>query len=291
MEKEFKVAIHDIATISLLRMVDIPILISALERYFGDRISGVEMGSKLDRVSYCYFTLDRTKVYYQVCGLFSGDEYFIFKRDVPNDVVDKVLSVFILTLCEEEEIYYNKECQYGKPSTKEIDIEYLNLHDNNLKTISSMRREALEVFKGKKSYFNTKLKNYSASATLADAIANSYNLDQFIENVVNETDNEDIIKFLMKQYLEYKLQTSALDKNRPNFTQRIEYDFKAMNMRDFSSLGDELEKHLKELTKNLSRAYHNPSLISTAEEEGAKLLPSVEAYAQKIGVKKNEIQI
>jgi len=289
-QEKFTVNIHDVFSPGLLRLVSPEELIASLQTKLPARkIKNFGCGAGEDRVDYCWFSVDGYKIYYQVCGLFSGDEYFDFPKNTSKRVIDEVLAVWVQNAAFTLGTHLKSEqvIQVGESKIKVLTPEEVLVEgDLKKKEAYSKKRqmqiqrafnEASAVLTGKKSYFDAKLKNYQKRPDLGEALIKMVERATKIDDVVNcELKNEDEpFKFLVTEYLKWKTKLTGFETLYRTFRAKIEGKYRGLSTSPQRGWGPLSEEQNKQVVY-LKAAVDDAALIKKAIEMGEKLLPKIE---------------
>lgn len=284
LKEDLTVNIHDIYPAELLRLVHPEQLVESLKQH-GLPVKDVAFSSEEGRIEIGVFTVNNHKITYQVCGLSALDEYIIFRKNTPQELVDKVLAVLELTMAKEMIKIHQRKIGFALTPN-----EFLAITDKKLEVYRNEKiaeanqaiEEAKQVLKGEKSYFDTKLKNYKRPPTLAEALIEMgmkmIALDNFVEDKM-KNENE-TIRYLVKSYIEWKTKITGFENLYKTFQEKIKSRFEALSTKPQKGWGELNEKDKKEL-KILETAINNPKLIETAIQKGELILPQFQQKTEK----------
>lgn len=259
--------------------------ISALEQQLGGsyKIRALKTGHEEGRIDYGWVRIGKWNVYFQGCGLDGGDDYLLFRKGTPKDLVDKSIAVLEKTVAEKEMKYFG-----GKSEEEKVE---------RTKKYRGYIDEAEKVLRGQASYWNTTLKNYMPRdrSMLEDTFDNFIlvlNRRSYINHKLSGKSPAE--KLLVDRYLEWKHDQSRKSiLTEPTFQGELKrlvefmgkYDYK-----DFTLLkiGDaekkELSKHIDEKISYYKSGLENPDLLKQIIAVGEELYPRWEKRRkQKLG--------
>jgi hypothetical protein len=278
LQNDLTVNIHDICSSGMLRMVSPELFVEALKQNNLD-VKDVGFGSDEGRIDFGDFKINNHKIQYQVCGLFAGDEHITFPKGTPKELVDKVLGVLQLTIAEEMLQHHNRKLGFVVTPSEALATMENNLvdyRDKELTRANSEISEAKEVLKGKRSFFNTILKDYKPPPTLGEAIARMAIRMTILDEVVTEKMKRQsaTLRYLVKSYIEWKIKITGFENLHNSFQQKIKENFEGLSTSPDRGWGPLNKKQQKEI-KYLKNALANQTLIESAIKQGDKILPEL----------------
>lgn len=237
---DFRINLHDIYPVGLLRLVMPNELFTALSRFLPHRkIIVEEIGFEEGRINYGFFKIDGHPFYYQVCGLFAGDEFFAFPKTFPKPLVDEILAAWELQAAFELKKHLNnylseenaleiegKKIKILTPAEAlaEQSIEEKTKYVKQLtKLINEGLTEAHQVLNGAKSFWESKLRKYQPRKTLGESLLEVALLGQKISQLVEKHLQQEPpeIRFLVKSYLEWKVKLTGFENLFNSFDEKI----------------------------------------------------------------------
>lgn len=258
----FTVNIHDIFPCGLLRLISPQELVEGLRLTLsGRKVEVIDWGSEEGRINFCTFSVDGVEVYYQVCGLFAGDEYFEFKEGTPKRLIDEVLAVWEQLAADalSEHLGAEHTVEIGGAKVKILTPEEALVEGDARKRaeylakrraeIAMARLEASRVLEGKASFFDRKLKNYKRRQTLGEVMVEIAEMSDRIDKVVERAlaGEPDEVRFLVKEYLEWRVKLTGLETIYRNFKEKVESRHRCLSTlpeRGWGQLNDEQRRQL-----------------------------------------------
>jgi hypothetical protein len=271
-----KINIHDLVEVGLLRLVSPEEFVEACKQN-GIIIKNENYWSEEGRLNFVEFETGEVKIHYQVCGLFAGDEYIIFPKNTPKQLIDKILAVLQLVLAENLVQHHNREVGFIMTPSElvaKLDNSTLDYRNKELNKTKTKIDEALLVLKGKKSYFDSLLKDYKPPKTLGEAIFHIALTLQVVEDTVSEClDTKDKrLKYLVKEYLEWKIKTTGFETLYDSFEDKVKTSYEGLSTKTERGWGELTTKEKVEFSY-LKKAISNRKLIEKTIIEGNKILP------------------
>lgn len=281
--------VHDVFSCGLLRLVSPWELVAALKQNLQNRkVEELDCGEEDGRVEFGYFNVDSFKVFYQVCGLFAGDEYFEFPNQMPKRMIDEVLAVWVQTAAGFLAAHLEEEhaVEVGGKKMKVLTPEEALVEGDEKKRveyiltqrafISKAKSEASRVLAGKTSFFDKKLRDYEKRQTLGDALVEMLDQSNKIEETVKAAlaNESEELRFLVKEYLEWRVKLTGFETMYKSFKEKVKRQSAGLATapeRGWGPLSEEQKKQVAYLTS----AATNRELFQQVVWIGESLLEKV----------------
>jgi len=288
-EEKFSVNIHDVFSCGLLRLVSPDELVAVLRQKLQNRkVEDLGCEKEEGRVEFGYFNVDGFKVFYQVCGLFAGDEYFEFPKEMPRRMIDEVLAVWVQTAAEVLAAHLEREhaVDVGGKKIKVLTPEEFLVEGDEKKRveyileqrtlISKAKTEASQVLAGKKSFFNKKLKNYKRRQTLGEALVKMCEQSSKIEETVKAAlkNESEELRFLVMDYLKWKVKLTGFENLYKSFKEKVKSQSKGLATSPERGWGP-LSEEQKRQVAYLESAVTDKELFRQVVKIGESLLDKV----------------
>lgn len=249
-------------------------------------VTNVEIGHKEGRIDYGYFVINEYNIQYQVCGLFAGDEWIIFPENTPKNLVDKVLAVLKLTLAEHMIQHHNQDVGFVVTPGEfiaEVENKVLSYRDKELNRAREAVNDARNILKGKRSFFDKELKNYTRSKTLGEAVLLMITRMMILDTTLKEEmrNEKEINIFLVKEYLEWKIKTTGFENLYDSFPEKVKSNYEGLSTSQERGWGEHTDRQKKEI-RFLKTALDNPKMIIDVMKLGDKILPILQEKLKEV---------
>lgn len=270
LEKDLLVKTHDVApdcgTNALLPQDYFP----ALKKQFKGRYKvKVQQSRHGDfREFYGKIKIGNWTFFYQSDGLDSGNEYALFKKGTPKDLVDKSIAVLVREISKEEKSYLE---EYGSKDMKPQELK------KQLESTKKKLEESEHVLSGKTSYWNSALKDYapqerSFSETIFDRLMVKLNGDSLAREKIPQNPP---VSYAVGKYFGWKHRKSEGSIFvKPTFEEEMQKDLEISQTKG-PNIFDLLRRDRKHSKKELKR-------IEEEEKQLKKLIEENISYAKEV---------
>jgi hypothetical protein len=288
--KKKTVNVHDLYDTGTLRTVSPEELVAALERRLqGRTVRAIGFCSGDSRMDRGNFTVDGFEVYYQVCGLFAGDEYLTFGKGTPKQMADEVMAVWQIAAAKRalEHLREFEEMSKEEGGPKVVTMDELSAGQSEegrriyaekvCSEVEAAIDEAELVLGGRKSYLDGRLRGHRRSETLGEALNRMCMLQEAIDSTIKrELQSEsEITVILAKSYLQWKLKVSGFETMYHSFRKKVKRTYEGLKTAPQRGWGPFLDHKYPLELEAYRRANEDPAVFDRAVEAGKSLLQKV----------------
>lgn len=285
LEKDLRINIHDLPPETMmLRMVSPEEYFEALKEELScrHRIETIGVDFEEPRTENGKVSIDGYEIFYQVCGMFHGDEFLVFQKGLPKKIADEALAVLsryiALEEVEQEGICTINGVKFCTPEAfmAEQEGRQDEYHRKKLTKAQKAIEDASQVLDGRKSYLDSFLADYQTPLTFAEGTELQAEEDESIKSFIQEKfpGKSDTDIFLIAYYFEWRLKPYRFLGNQTTFRSELEELLEARSTAEERGWGGIIrdlgkEKHQKEI-EAMKQILSNPDSLSAFEKEASQ---------------------